>query len=185
MLAEGKETRAIDGRDYVLEYPIHADFALIKAHRGDRLGNLVYRKTARNFGPVMATAAATAIAQVAEIVEVGAARPGDRSSPRASTCNASSRSADARRRRRKANGGRHMTRTAAVRGPLLCEAAEPHRDGAPRRADIPEGAYVNLGIGLPTMVADHLPADRESSCTPRTACSAWARRPTATRSTPT
>src|SRR5438067_2292648 len=53
-LAEGKETRRIDGRDYVLEYPIHADFALIKALRGDRWGNLVYRKTARNFGPIMA-----------------------------------------------------------------------------------------------------------------------------------
>ena len=56
-LAEGKETREIDGRHYVLEYPIHADFALIKADRGDRWGNLVYRKTARNFGPIMAAAA--------------------------------------------------------------------------------------------------------------------------------
>ena len=54
LLAEGKETRVIDGRHYVLEYPIHADFALIKAERGDRWGNLVYRKTARNFGPIMA-----------------------------------------------------------------------------------------------------------------------------------
>ena len=55
LLAEGKETRVIDGRDYVLEYPIRADFALIKALRGDRWGNLVYRKTARNFGPIMAS----------------------------------------------------------------------------------------------------------------------------------
>ena len=70
-LAEGKETRRIDGRDYVLEYPIHADFALIKALRGDRWGNLVYRKTARNFGPIMATAAKCAIAQVREIVNLG------------------------------------------------------------------------------------------------------------------
>ena len=57
LLAEGKETRVIDGRNYVLEYPIRADFALIKALRGDRWGNLVYRKTARNFGPIMASAA--------------------------------------------------------------------------------------------------------------------------------
>ena len=64
-LAEGKETREIDGRTYVLEYPIHGDVALIGAHRADRMGNLVYRKTARNFGPVMATAATTTIAQVA------------------------------------------------------------------------------------------------------------------------
>src|SRR5690554_2197585 len=74
-LAEGKETREIDGRQYVLEYPIHADFALIKAQRGDRWGNLVYRKAARNFGPIMATAAATTIAQVGEVVELGALDP--------------------------------------------------------------------------------------------------------------
>jgi 3-oxoadipate CoA-transferase alpha subunit len=70
-LAEGKETRRIDGRDYVLEYPIRADFALIKALRGDRWGNLVYRKTARNFGPIMATAARCTIAQVRELVNLG------------------------------------------------------------------------------------------------------------------
>src|SRR6202162_5218868 len=70
-LAEGKETREIGGRHYVLEYPIAADFALIKAQRGDRWGNLVYRKTARNFGPIMAAAARCTIAQVREIVNLG------------------------------------------------------------------------------------------------------------------
>ncbi|WP_431779548.1 3-oxoacid CoA-transferase subunit A [Microbacterium aurantiacum] len=74
-LAEGKESRTIDGRDYVLEYPIRADFALISALAGDRWGNLVYRKTARNFGPVMATAATTTVAQVDRIVELGALDP--------------------------------------------------------------------------------------------------------------
>lgn len=74
-LAEGKETRRIDGRDYVLEHPIRADLALIKALRGDRWGNLVYRKAARNFNPVMATAARCTVAQVAEIVELGALDP--------------------------------------------------------------------------------------------------------------
>lgn len=74
-LAEGKETRIIDGRPYVLEYPIHADFALIKALKGDRWGNLVYRKTARNFGPIMASAARCSIVQVAEIVPLGALDP--------------------------------------------------------------------------------------------------------------
>ena len=74
-LAAGKETRTIDGRDYVLELPIRGDVALIAAHAGDRMGNLVYRKTARNFGPVMATAATTVIAQVAEVVEVGGLDP--------------------------------------------------------------------------------------------------------------
>src|SRR6202171_5035256 len=71
LLAEGKETRKIDGRNYVLEFPIRADFALIKAQRGDRWGNLVYRKTARNFGPIMASAAACTIAQVREVVNLG------------------------------------------------------------------------------------------------------------------
>ena len=70
-LAEGKEQRTIDGRDYVLEYPVSGDYALIKAHTADRLGNLVYRKTARNFGPVMATAAGTTIVQVEHVVETG------------------------------------------------------------------------------------------------------------------
>lgn len=75
LLAEGKETRVIDGRHYVLESPIHADFALIKALRGDRWGNLVYRKTARNFGPIMAMAAKCTIAQVNEVVELGQLDP--------------------------------------------------------------------------------------------------------------
>jgi 3-oxoadipate CoA-transferase, alpha subunit len=67
-LAEGKETREIDGRTYVLEYPLRGDVALIGAHVADRAGNLVYRKTARNFGPVMATAATTVVAQVGSVV---------------------------------------------------------------------------------------------------------------------
>ncbi|HTI18283.1 MAG TPA: 3-oxoacid CoA-transferase subunit A [Trinickia sp.] len=75
LLAEGKETREIDGKHYVLEYPIKADFALIKAHRGDRWGNLVYRKAARNFGPIMAMAASVTIAQVSDIVPLGELDP--------------------------------------------------------------------------------------------------------------
>jgi 3-oxoadipate CoA-transferase alpha subunit len=74
-LAEGKETREIDDRTYVLEYPIKGAYALIAAHRADTLGNLVYRKTARNFGPVMATAATTTIVQVSEVVPVGTLDP--------------------------------------------------------------------------------------------------------------
>ena len=70
-LAEGKETRTIDGREYVLEHPIRGDVALIRAHRADEAGNLVYRKTARNFGPVMATAATSTVVQVAELVRAG------------------------------------------------------------------------------------------------------------------
>ena len=75
LLAEGKETREIDGRQYVFELPLTADFALIKAHRADGMGNLTYRKTARNFGPVMATAARHTIVQVSEVVPTGGIDP--------------------------------------------------------------------------------------------------------------
>jgi 3-oxoadipate CoA-transferase alpha subunit len=71
LLANGKESKVINGKGYVLEYPIKADFALIKAHKGDRWGNLTYRMSARNFGPIMATAAKCTIAQVNEVVPLG------------------------------------------------------------------------------------------------------------------
>ena len=74
-LAEGKEHRTIEGREYALEYPIRADFALIGALKADRWGNVVYRETARNFGPVMASAATTTIVQVDEIVPLGSIDP--------------------------------------------------------------------------------------------------------------
>ena len=75
MVAEHKETRVIDSKQYVLEQPLRGDFAFVKAFRGDRLGNLVYRKTARNFNPVMATAALVTIAEVEELVEPGMLDP--------------------------------------------------------------------------------------------------------------
>jgi 3-oxoadipate CoA-transferase alpha subunit len=75
LLAEGKEVRIIDGREYVFESPLTGDVALIRAHRSDRRGNLVYRKTARNFGPVMATAAKLSIAEVDSVVEIGEIDP--------------------------------------------------------------------------------------------------------------
>jgi len=74
-LATGKETRVIDGKPHVLEYALHGDVALVRAERGDRWGNLVYRKAGRNFGPIMAAAARTTIAQVREIVSLGALDP--------------------------------------------------------------------------------------------------------------
>jgi 3-oxoacid CoA-transferase subunit A len=75
IVAEGKETRAIDGKEYVLERPLHADFAFVKAWRGDRDGNLIYRRTARNFNPVMATAADVTFAEVEHLVEPGELDP--------------------------------------------------------------------------------------------------------------
>jgi 3-oxoacid CoA-transferase subunit A len=75
VIAEGKETREFDGKMYLLERALHADFALIKAWRGDRAGNLVYRRTARNFNPMMATAARVTVAEVEELVEPGELDP--------------------------------------------------------------------------------------------------------------
>jgi 3-oxoacid CoA-transferase subunit A len=75
LVAEGKETRTIDGKSFVLERPLHADFAFVKAWKGDRVGNLVYRRTARNFNPVMATAAAVTIAEVEHLVGPGEIDP--------------------------------------------------------------------------------------------------------------
>jgi 3-oxoacid CoA-transferase subunit A len=75
LVAEGKETREIDGKPYVLETPLRADFAFVKAWKGDRAGNLVYRRTARNFNPVMATAADVTIAEVEHLVDAGAIDP--------------------------------------------------------------------------------------------------------------
>ena len=74
-LAKGKEVREINGRHYVLEYPLHAQVALVKAHMADVYGNLVYRKTARNFGPIMAAAAKMAVVQVAHVVAAGQLDP--------------------------------------------------------------------------------------------------------------
>ena len=75
LVAEGKETRVIDGTQYVLERPLKADFAFVKAWKGDTVGNLIYRRTARNFNPVMATAAAVTIAEVEHLVEAGEIDP--------------------------------------------------------------------------------------------------------------
>jgi 3-oxoacid CoA-transferase subunit A len=77
LVAEGKETRLIDGTPYVLEKPLTADFAFVKGWKGDRVGNLVYRKTARNFNPVMATAAGVTIAEVEQLLTPGTIDPED------------------------------------------------------------------------------------------------------------
>jgi 3-oxoadipate CoA-transferase alpha subunit len=75
LLAEGKETRVIGGREYLLELPIHGDLALVRAHRADTAGNVVYRKTARNFGPIMATAALRTVVSVIDILDAGSLDP--------------------------------------------------------------------------------------------------------------
>ena len=137
-LAEGKETRIINGVGHVFESPITADVALIKADTADRAGNLVYRKTARNFGPVMATAAAYDNRAGAQH------RPGRRVRP-GSRCDAGNLRLHHRPCRRRNAGG-------AVNSDRL------DKDGLARRVarDIPDGSFVNLGIGLPTKVSNFL-----------------------------
>ena len=166
-LAKGKETREIDGRQYVLEYPIHGDVALIKAERGDRWGNLIYRMSARNFGPVMATAAKQTVATVHEIVELGDARPGsgrharhlrqqDREDRRASP-------------RRPAASGRRPEHGAPEthQGP----AGRARGAGHPRRR-LRQPRHRHADRWWPTTS----PPAARSSCTARTASWAWARR---------
>ena len=165
-LAEGKEQRTIDGREYLLEYPIRGDVALIKAHRADTVGNLVYRKTARNFGPVMATAAALTIVQVDEVVEAGELDPEAVVTP-----------------------GIFVDRVVVVGGMIEHTDRKPldRRELAERvAADIPTGSYVNLGIGQPTTVADYLPIGGGVTLHTENGMLGMGRaRRTATRSTPT
>jgi 3-oxoacid CoA-transferase subunit A len=81
MVAEGKETREFDGEMYVMESALHADLSIIKAWKGDRSGNLIFRKTARNFNPMMATAGKTCVVEVEELVEVGELDPNEIHTP--------------------------------------------------------------------------------------------------------
>ena len=147
-LAEGKETRCFDGQDYVLEPAIRTDIAIVKAWKGDHAGNLVFRKTARNFNPMVATCGCVTVAEVEELVAPGELDPDHIHTPGIYVdriiqgCGYQKR-IEFRTTAEATGNGRH----------------DPARDRIARRAaqELRNGYYVNLGIGIPTRVANHIP----------------------------
>lgn len=159
IVAEGKETRDFGGRTCVLERALSADFALIKAWKGDRWGNLTFRKTARNFNPIMATAAKVTIAEVEELVEVGELNPEDVHVPgiyvKRIVLGAGYEKRIEKRVFKKAG-----LKPGQVLGVIAAEGTDK-RDRIVRRIarELQDGYYVNLGIGIPTLVANYTRSD--------------------------
>lgn len=147
-LAEGKETRQFDGQDYVLEPAIRADVAIVKAWKGDSAGNLVFRKTARNFNPMIATCGSVTVAEVEELVAPGELDPDQIHTPGIYVD-------------RIVQGTGYQKRIEFRTTADAASAArpDPARERMARRAaqELRNGYYVNLGIGIPTLVANHIP----------------------------